>query len=203
MSKRPDSKRRAWSRLRIADKALSVVLIFAIAIALFLDVGGVSWIASSLDYTKGTEALDRHDYQSAVRYLERSVSLDPFNVRNRTNLAAAYASVGDYEKAWREDRKAILLDHNAPHVMPNFFSAWHAFENLGAISIGNSATEIAKALGAPDLLVAKGNKEYWSYGIMLLVFDDKILAHVIRISFSDRYWDLIQLNALSHWTPLD
>src|ERR1700688_2374343 len=67
-------------------------------------------IRSSINYTKGTECLEKGDFEGARSYLEEACRLDPSMSRNHNNLACTYLELDEIDKAWYSARQAAFLD---------------------------------------------------------------------------------------------
>jgi tetratricopeptide (TPR) repeat protein len=65
-----------------------------------LGLTGCATVSSSLQYTQGTNALERGDFPRAAELLTEAVRLDPDVSRNRNNLAAALFELGRLDEGW-------------------------------------------------------------------------------------------------------
>jgi tetratricopeptide (TPR) repeat protein len=141
-------------------------------LCLGLIFSGCSGIASSINYTKGTEYLDKRDYRKAIQYLEKAVELDPDFGRNHINLCAAYASVGNWEKAWFHSRQAVLCPMQDPEDSPFFWSIYEEYvRRRGLDKEGISLQDIIGNLGQPDLLTWRDDTTVCTYGLCVMEFD--------------------------------
>jgi Tfp pilus assembly protein PilF len=73
-----------------------------------LDPAGAPYLHSRL----GTEYLKSHQFQLAVPELEEAVRLLPKEPAHHSNLAYAYQALGQMERAEKEARLAVELDHS-------------------------------------------------------------------------------------------
>lgn len=112
---------------------------------------GCSIISSSIQYTKGTECLDRGDYQGAIQHLEKAVELNPTYSKNQGNLASAYLATGEIKKAWFHSRKAVLCNNCTEIDLFTFVFISHIIiEEKGLLEKGTSLEETLCELGEPD-----------------------------------------------------
>jgi Protein of unknown function (DUF4236)/Tetratricopeptide repeat len=64
-------------------------------------------------YLAGLAALDRGDYQQALRLLSTAIEVDPGDVWAYLKRAAAYEQTGDSEKAIADYRSVLAIDRSA------------------------------------------------------------------------------------------
>lgn len=177
----------------ITSSAGIVIIIF---VGLVIQMHGVSWITASIDYSKGTRALDARDYVRATKYLEKTVEILPLWAKARTNLAAAYAFSRKNVAAWREVRKALIIDHKAPHVLNNFNEMWRILQKHGVFNYGVSKTQITRTVGEPDIAIKKKGKVYLVYGNRILLFVNDNLVAIKEVPFNEGIWSYIQVETL-------
>ncbi len=135
-------------------------------------------ISSSLNYSKGTECLEKGDYEEAVASLEKAVELDPDMGRNHTNLATAYAASGEWDKAWKQSRTGLKAKYPDEHGLKSFDSIYKAYvTSRGIDKIGNSRKMIEERLGPPDMVLANGDQ--YKYGLVIMTFKNDVLKHVV------------------------
>jgi tetratricopeptide (TPR) repeat protein len=72
---------------------------------------------AELHASMGALAIFQGDYQVAVDHLERAVALDDTLAIAHSNLAVAYASVGRFDEADRELKKAVIRGYHQPEVI--------------------------------------------------------------------------------------
>jgi Flp pilus assembly protein TadD len=81
-------------------------------------------------YLAGLAALDRGDYQQALRLLSTAIEVDPRDVWAYLKRATAYEQTGDREKAIADYRSVLAIDRSAQ--MKRYVEA--AIERLSTIS---------------------------------------------------------------------
>jgi len=140
----------------------SIALLFASLLC------GCSMITSSLNYSKGTKALDERDFDTAVIHLEEAVRLDPNYSRNHNNLASAYLGAGRLPEGWVHVRKATLLDTRNKYAWANCRYIFTEMRDATGLKQGDSAATVQEKLGSPDKIEKTSNKEadcaLWQYG---------------------------------------
>ena len=62
-------------------------------------------------------AIFQGDYETAIKHLERAIELDDSYPVAHSNLALAYASVGRFDEADQELKKAVLRGYHQPEVI--------------------------------------------------------------------------------------
>ena len=97
---------------------------------------GCQTVESSLNYTKGTKALDAGDYDTAIADLEKAVELDPEVARNHINLAAAYLMRGQIQEGWPHARKGVILAPRDTVAQTNFRHYFKSLIDRGACQGG-------------------------------------------------------------------
>lgn len=157
-------------------------LISLLIIILILCLPGCSTVNSSLNYTKGTEALERGDYEESIRFLEEAVRLDPKLSRNHNNLGYAYLQTGRHKKGWFHVRQAVLLDPNNRYAVATFLSVWNNFEADGLFALGTSETRILSELEEPDIRIGNEKEIVLIYGLKMLRFRDSELYSIEEFS---------------------
>jgi tetratricopeptide (TPR) repeat protein len=140
-----------------------------------------SVIQSSVEYTKGTECLQRGEYSTAVVHLEKAVSLDPKLSRNHNNLAAAYLGIQDIEKGWYHSRQAVLLDMNNREAISSFKQLSREIFERYDIKIGMSVDKVVSLLGKPDHTIDSNTEMIYFYGTIGLKFADGELKFIIDV----------------------
>jgi Flp pilus assembly protein TadD len=70
-------------------------------------------------FNRGVRALDKGQYDQALRYLTEAVRLDPDYVEARVDLGAAYAKTGLPEQALGQYEQAFKLEPNVPVLHSN------------------------------------------------------------------------------------
>jgi tetratricopeptide (TPR) repeat protein len=73
-------------------------------------------------YLAGLAALDRGDYQQALRLLSTAIEVDPRDVWAYLKRAAAYEQTGDREKAIADYRSVLAIDRTCRVGRWIFFS---------------------------------------------------------------------------------
>ncbi len=68
----------------------------------------------------GVEAAERGLWREAVFRWEKCVQERPDDARVRNNLAVAYESLGDFDRARREYEEALRLDPDRREIRENF-----------------------------------------------------------------------------------
>jgi tetratricopeptide (TPR) repeat protein len=158
-----------------ADMKLIVVLCVAAL------VSACATVASSVSYTKGTEALEAKDYETAVVHLEQAVELDPNLSKNHNNLASAYLGVGRLPDAWTHVRRAVLLDPRNQYARMNCGHVFAKMREQTGLGAGDGIDEIREKLGEPDA-VHDGTDTackcvWWQYGsVAVSIVDEKLHA---------------------------
>jgi tetratricopeptide (TPR) repeat protein len=133
-------------------------------------------VKSSLAYTKGTQYLEQGDYTNAIQHLEEAVKLDPDLARNHSNLAAAYGSVGEDQRAWQEIRLAVLSPYRDIAALPNFCACYNALIKNRLDQPGTDALEVMHLLGEPDLKIMGESQMIWVYGLCHMHFENNKLV---------------------------
>lgn len=141
-------------------------------------LAGCSMVNSSLHYTKGTECLERGDYETAVVELEQAVELCPDIPRNYFNLRCAYILTGEHFKGWCcLEQARLCLDEE---VRRNYNSAWSCKKFIKAQEVDKEGTpleEVLKKLGTPDSRCDSSEGEtICIYGACVMTFKDAKLT---------------------------
>jgi len=130
---------------------------------------GCTTIASTIQYEKGTECLEKEDYPGAVKYLERAVELDPDLSKYHTNLTVAYLGVGDIEKAWFHARQSVMTKGQNDLSMFHFMNLYKfCVEKKGLNTMGTPQDAVLCQLGIPDILVEYETKK--KEAIVVLIY---------------------------------
>ena len=131
-------------------------------------------VTSSLHYTRGTDALEQGDFETAIIELEEAVHLDPSLSRNHGNLAYAYLETGRIQDAWVRGRNAVILDPANEYARRNWGRIFVAMRAEVGLEKGDSSAEIRDKLGNPDGTHDASNAEcgciWWQYGYTALSF---------------------------------
>jgi tetratricopeptide (TPR) repeat protein len=72
---------------------------------------------AELHASMGALCLFQDQYESAIEHLERAVELDDSLAVAHSNLAVAYASVGRFDEAEAELKKAVIRGYHQPKVI--------------------------------------------------------------------------------------
>lgn len=150
--------------------------LFLILAAALVGLTGCGTIASSVNYTMGTQALGEGRYDEAVSKLEKAVELDPDMGRNHTNLAAAYGVSGDLEKHWIHCRKATLCKYPCPLMKLEFPSICEPkLAKNGLKKEGTPYSLLVQDLGEPDRISYDANKKMicCQYGLLVFMLKDE------------------------------
>jgi tetratricopeptide (TPR) repeat protein len=151
-------------------KMIAISIVFAC-------LSGCGTVGSSVNYTRGTEALEKQDYDAAIPLLEEAVRLDPTLSRNHNNLAAAYLGAGRIKDGWPHVRKAVLLDTTSEYASANFQQYWIQIVTLTGVDVGDSHATVKHNLGEPDEKDVRNRDTLWLYGSKILLFnDDKLVG---------------------------
>jgi type IV pilus assembly protein PilF len=103
-------------------RAISLLLIFFITIVSMTPIGAGEALSAKEMMEFGLEAAKRGLWREAAFRWERSLKQAPDNPRLRNNLAVAYESLGDLERAEAEYREALRLDPENKKVRANYDS---------------------------------------------------------------------------------
>ena len=72
---------------------------------------------AELNASMGALAIYQGDYQTAISHLERAIELDDALAVAHSNLALAYATVGRFDEADDELKKAVVRGYHQPEVI--------------------------------------------------------------------------------------
>jgi tetratricopeptide (TPR) repeat protein len=72
---------------------------------------------AELHASMGALAIYQDDYESAVNHLERAVELDDTLAVAHSNLAFAYATVGRFDEADKQLKKAVIRGYHQPEII--------------------------------------------------------------------------------------
>jgi tetratricopeptide (TPR) repeat protein len=147
-------------------------------LAAFLVMTGCSTVASSPHYTEGTRAIERGDYQTAVKELEQAIQLEPRVSRYHNNLAFAYFHLGNEQKGWYHLRQAVLLDPDNRYAVASFNGYWGELEKNGKVRIGMPTQELVKNLGEPDLTLKIGDETSLVWGLKRIHLRGELVASI-------------------------
>ncbi|HUR21655.1 MAG TPA: tetratricopeptide repeat protein [Vicinamibacterales bacterium] len=147
-------------------------------LAMVLALAGCSTVASSLQYTQGTNALEHGDYERAATLLKEAVRLDPEVSRNRNNLAGALFELGRVEEGWPHVRKAVQLEPTNTFAVQNCTRYLLALLDKANLKIGAPKADVMKVLGTPDVEVEQGGRSLHTYCASTLTYDGSTLAGI-------------------------
>ena len=133
-------------------------------------------VNSSINYTRGTEALENGDYERAAELLRESVRLDPTLSRNHNNLATALFELGHLKEGWLHVRQAVLLDPKNEFSAANSKRYIVALLNQEGLNTGVSLSDVVAVLGEPDGKSQQNNCLWYQYGSSALCFEDNVFA---------------------------
>jgi len=131
---------------------------------------GCSTVASSVNYTSGTQALEAGDTTQAIHKLERAVELDPSLARNQNNLAAAYFEAGRILDGWPHVRRAVMLEPMDQIYRANFQRFVSSLIRDKTIETGMTEDQVRAAIGDPDGMKVVEPCSYWQYAAIALCF---------------------------------
>lgn len=143
-----------------------------VSICLILVFTSCSTVNSSLHYTKGTEALEVENYDSAIIHLEKAIELDPSLSRNHNNLAHAYFEKDRILDGWPHIRKAVILDPSNQYAHQNFERYFRTLLERGYAKEGYTQATIIENLGFPDNTLVRGEETLWQYGMVAIYFKE-------------------------------
>ena len=145
-------------------------------VVVLLLLAGCATVSSSLNYTEGTDALEKGDFNTAIVHLEEAVRLDPKLSRNHANLAYAYYETGQIEKAWLHGRAAVLLDPSNEAAKANWHRIFGDMWKKSELKTGATEGAVRAGLGAPDSTNDSRNGVcgciWWQYGYTALSMVD-------------------------------
>ncbi len=139
-------------------------------------------LQSSINYTRGTEALEAGDYTTAIERLTEAVRLDPNLSRNHNNLASAYQGAGKLREGWPHIRKAVRLDLGNKYARQNFRQYYADMVKLTGIDVGAPTSQVMHEFGEPDQKTTFKGVAYWEYGLKVLRFENGILVGTADIN---------------------
>jgi tetratricopeptide (TPR) repeat protein len=129
-------------------------------------------VESSLNYTKGTEALEAGKYDDSIAYLSKAVDLDPSTAKNQNNLSAAYLAKGKLREGWPHIRKAIILAPKDRATQGNFEIYFRKLIDLGLVKKGLTESVLTRNIGVPDSTLERGKVTLWQYGLVAVYFEN-------------------------------
>jgi len=103
----------------MGSKLLRVACLITIA---FVALGSGRREGSKAEMRFGSEAAERGLWREAMFRWERVLKSDPSNPRLHNNLAVAYESLGQYDRARTEYEEARRLDPDSKEIRGNFES---------------------------------------------------------------------------------
>lgn len=162
-----------------------VELFLIVTLVLFT---GCSVVNSSVHYTKGTESLERGDYETAIVQLKHAVELCPELPRNHINLRCAYILVGEHYKGWYcLEQARLCMDEEARR---NYNFAWACKKYMKSQEVDKEGTPlqiVLEKLGTPDSREDRENGEtICVYGACTLTFKDDLLITCTYASKSSK-----------------
>jgi tetratricopeptide (TPR) repeat protein len=125
-------------------------------------------VNASSHFTRGTQALERGDFETAVKELEEAVRLEPKMSRYHNNLAFAHFQLKNEPKGWFHMRQAVLIDPANQQAAASFESYWAHLERRAKVRIGAPASEVLSALGQPDLSNESETESLYIWGLKLV-----------------------------------
>lgn len=143
-------------------------------------------IRSSIEYTKGTQAMERGDYEQAAMELAEAVRLDPLLSRNQTNYAAALFELGRYADGWPHARKGVLLDPTNVQAQNNSRRYIKQLLADAGLNTGAPLEQIVEVLGEPDGVRQQGECLFYRYGISALCFQNGIFKSIGNLQWKPR-----------------
>ena len=135
-------------------------------------------VASSLQYTQGSKALEDGDFEKAAVLLAEAVRLDPEVSRNRNNLAAALFELGRVEEGWPHVRKAVLLDPRNDSAALNCKRYFVTLLKKAKLDVGSTKADVVRVLGQPDDSLVQGRCTWFQYGSSAVCFEGERFAGV-------------------------
>ena len=105
----------------------SLLLMFAVFALVLLTGGRGTKLKHELRF--GVEAAQQGLWREAIFRWEKYLKKNPDDARIRNNIAVAYESMGDFDRALREYRSALNLDPENKKIRSNYES----FEELRAL----------------------------------------------------------------------
>jgi tetratricopeptide (TPR) repeat protein len=157
---------------------------------MLLAAAGCGTVKSSVNYTKGTDALERGDYVAAIPLLEEAVRLGPKLSRNHNNLAYAYYQSGRTFDAWNHSRQAVMLEPTNEYAASNFERIFIDVEKKAGLELGDSSALVKVKLGEPDVTSDKTLAEcgcfIWQYAFKALTIVDGELTAIQDMKYALR-----------------
>ena len=141
-----------------------------------LVLAGCATVASSLQYTEGTKAMEQGDFEKAATLLAEAVRLDPEVSRNQNNLAGALFELGRIEEGWPHARKAVILDPRNEYAAMNCKRYIVAMLRKSNLDVGSKKADVVRALGQPDDSLVDGKCTWFQYGSSAICFEGEKFA---------------------------
>lgn len=158
------------------------IFIGSIVITSSLFTSGCQKVESNVDYTNGTNCIQKEDFHSAVAYLEKAVLLAPQDSPSHNNLAYAYMQLGDLKNAWHHSRQAVILDPKNEYATTLYGHLFDMITLKGErLKSPLSESELVTILGTPDVQI-NGEKEgeaVWIYGKTAVRLENHTVQGVI------------------------
>jgi tetratricopeptide (TPR) repeat protein len=164
---------------RVSEIWMKITLLLLLALAILT---GCNTIRSSFNYTEGTQLLEQGEYQAAVPYLEKAVTLGPDFAKNRTNLAYAYWKSGARKAAWEQVRAALFSKYQDGLSSTLFRAIYNDYvTERGLDKTGVSEQTLFDKLGPPDLMLysSDGTVHEWLYGGAMFYLKEEKLDKVV------------------------
>jgi tetratricopeptide (TPR) repeat protein len=133
---------------------------------------------ATLEYTEGTQCMERGDYRSAIEHLEKAVEIEPRYSKFQGNLACAYIGIGELDNAWHHSRKAVL-GNGCGYAELYTFKELHrvCVQEKGLEQKGTLLQDVLSVLGDPDeRLERDGGFLGLVYGRCILIFYQGVLV---------------------------
>jgi len=159
-------------------RASVLILVFMTSLNACASPDIKSTVDSSLNYTKGTKALENGDYEKAAELLREAVRLDPILSRNHNNLATALFELGLLNEGWPHVRKAVLLDPKNEYAAKNSKRYIVALLNQESLNIGANLSDVVAVLGEPDGKSEQKKCLWYQYGSSALCFEESVFAMI-------------------------
>jgi Flp pilus assembly protein TadD len=129
----------------IRSKALRLGGLAALAAAALLCAGAAGKRSAKEEIRFGVEAAQRGLWREAAFRWERALKTFPENARLRNNLAVAYESLGQFDRAREEYEQARRLDPENREIRDNYESFQTLTKSLGRSGAPPSAAAPADA----------------------------------------------------------
>ncbi len=128
---------------------------------------------------RGGEAMKQKKYKDAINAFTAAGRLHPKNSQLRQLLGVAYLRDKQIGQAWFQFRQAVRLDPQYAPAVQSFGTMWQLLDRRGALNVGQTFAQVAKAMGKPDRQIQGEKLTHWLYGFMQLNFVDGRLHSVV------------------------